>query len=82
MLDGDDTGDVELEEQSSDIMKLTDEVRSDENYIAATVLSELYAYWHIDSVSSIEQSVLSYTIKRQILKMAKKWENPQSGRFM
>lgn len=79
-VDEDDTGDVELEEQSSDIMKLTDEVRSDENYIATTiVLSELYAnIGIIDSqFAKIEQSVLSYTIKTaNSRKMAKKWENP------
>ena len=79
-LDEDDTGDVELEEQSSDIMKLTDEVRSDENYIATTiVLSELYAnIGIIDSqFAKIEQSVLSYTIKTaNSRKMAKRWDNP------
>ena len=79
-VDEDDTGDVELEEQSSDIMKLTDEERSDENYIATTiVLSELYANIGItdSQFAKIEQSVLSYTIKTaNSRKMAKKWENP------
>ena len=79
-VDEDDAGDVELEEQSSDIMKLTDEVRSDENYIATTiVLSELYANIGItdSQFAKIEQSVLNYTIKTaNSRKMAKKWENP------
>ena len=63
-VDEDDTGDVELEEQSSDIIKLTDEVRSDENYIATTInLSELFSNIGITDADfgKIEQSVLSYT---------------------
>ena len=79
-VDEDDTGDVELEEQSSDIIKLTDEVRSDENYIAATAnLSELFSNIGIIDAdfAKIEQSVLNYTIKTaNSRKMAKKWENP------
>lgn len=78
--DDDDTGDVVLEEQSSDMTKLTDEVRSDENYIATTiVLSELFSNIGItdEEFAKIEQSVLSYTIKTaNSRKMAKRWENP------
>ena len=79
-VDEDDTGDVELEEQSSDIIKLTDEVRSDENYIATTInLSELFSNIGITDADfgKIEQSVLSYTIKTaNSRKMAKRWDNP------
>ena len=79
-VDDDDIGDVELEEQSSDMTKLTDEVRSDENYIATTIfLSELFSNIGITDkdFAKIEQSVLSYTIKTaNSRKMAKRWENP------
>ena len=71
--------DVELEEQSTDIDKLIDEVRSDENYISTTiVLSELYSNIGIseEEFTTIEQSVLNYCIKTaNSRKMSKKWEN-------
>ena len=79
-LDEDDTGDVELEEQSSIMTSLIDEVRGDENYIATTiVLSELFSNIEIteEEFCKIEQSVLSYTIKTaNSRKMTKRWENP------
>ena len=59
--------------------KLTDEVRSDENYIATTIfLSELFSNIGITDkeFAKIEQSVLNYTIKTaNSRKMAKRWEN-------
>lgn len=71
--------DVEFEEQSTDIEKLIDEVRSDENYIATTInLSELYSNIGIseEEFTIIEQSVLNYCIKTaNSRKMSKKWEN-------
>ena len=79
-LDEDDIGDVELEEQSSIMSSLIDEVRGDENYIATTiVLSELFSNIEIteEEFCKIEQSVLSYTIKTaNSRKMTKRWENP------
>lgn len=71
--------DVEFEEQSTDIEKLIDEVRSDENYIATTInLSELYSNIGISEkeFTIIEQSVLNYCIKTaNSRKMSKRWEN-------